>query len=107
MSSRLTRWAPGGSRVVGSLLAVLLLAPGVGMLGYVANTRVGAITYNLMHTYLLPGALLVADIAADSPLTHSIAFIWFAHIGFDRALGYGLKYVDGFGHTHLGSIGKG
>ena len=32
--------------------------------------------------------------------------IWLAHIGFDRALGYGLKYSAGFGFTHLGRIGK-
>jgi hypothetical protein len=29
-----------------------------------------------------------------------------AHIGIDRALGYGLKYSAGFGFTHLGRIGK-
>lgn len=34
------------------------------------------------------------------------ATIWCAHIGFDRALGYGLKYAEGFGFTHLGRIGR-
>jgi hypothetical protein len=29
-----------------------------------------------------------------------------AHIGLDRALGYGLKYNAGFVFTHLGRIGK-
>ena len=33
------------------------------------------------------------------------ALIWIAHIGLDRALGYGLKYATGFGDTHLGHIG--
>jgi hypothetical protein len=88
------------------LFAVLLLAPDVGMLGYLANTRVGATTYNLLHTYLGPGILLVAGVAADSSLMYSIGFIWFAHIGLDRALGYGLKYPDAFTHTHLGVIGR-
>ncbi len=37
-----------------------------------------------------------------SPLTLSIAMIWLAHIGIDRALGYGLKYNAGFHCTHLG-----
>ena len=41
-----------------------------------------------------------------APLMLSIAMIWLAHIGFDRALGYGLKYAGGFGFTHLGRIGK-
>ena len=30
-----------------------------------------------------------------------------AHIGIDRALGYGLKLPSGFKHTHLGVIGSG
>jgi hypothetical protein len=41
-----------------------------------------------------------------SPLILLIAMIWLAHIGFDRALGYGLKYESGFGFTHMGRIGK-
>ena len=41
-----------------------------------------------------------------SPLVLSIAMIWLAHIGFDRALGYGLKYASGFTFTHLGRIGR-
>ena len=51
-------------------------------------------------------ALMAAGFALASPLTLSIAMIWLAHIGFDRALGYGLKYSDGFGFTHLGRIGR-
>ncbi|MGQ7476239.1 DUF4260 family protein [Streptococcus suis] len=31
--------------------------------------------------------------------------IWLAHIGWDRAFGYGLKYESGFKHTHLGDLG--
>lgn len=27
-----------------------------------------------------------------------------AHISMDRALGYGLKYTDGFDRTHLGRL---
>lgn len=88
------------------LFALLLLAPDIGMLGYLADTRMGATTYNLLHTYLGPAILLVGGILAESPLTYSIAFVWFAHIGLDRALGYGLKYGDGFKHTHLGFIGR-
>ena len=85
---------------------MLILAPDIGMLGYLADTRVGAVTYNLVHTYLGPGVLLVVGVAVDSSLTYSIASIWLAHIGLDRALGYGLKYPDAFTHTHLGTIGR-
>src|SRR3954470_22529461 len=43
---------------------------------------------------------------AEAVLSQAAALIWFAHIGLDRALGYGLKYDDSFQHTHLGWIGK-
>jgi hypothetical protein len=32
--------------------------------------------------------------------------IWLAHIGFDRALGYGLKYSSGFGVTPWAGSGS-
>jgi hypothetical protein len=35
-----------------------------------------------------------------------LGLIFLAHSSFDRAAGYGLKYFDGFNHTHLGWIGK-
>ena len=53
-----------------------------------------------------PVALLTLGFGLGSPLTLSIALIWLAHIGIDRALGYGLKYSAGFGFTHLGRIGR-
>ena len=49
---------------------------------------------------------MTAGLAMASPLVLSIAMIWLAHIGIDRALGYGLKYSAGFGFTHLGRIGR-
>ena len=38
------------------------------------------------------------------PLAVAAALVWFAHIGADRMLGYGLKYPTGFGDTHLGRV---
>jgi len=64
------------------------------------------VIYNAAHSYLAPMALMVTGFAASEPLILSIAMIWLAHIGIDRALGYGLKYSTGFGFTHLGRIGK-
>jgi Domain of unknown function (DUF4260) len=87
--------------------AVLFLAPDLSFAGYLAGPRAGAIVYNAAHSYLAPMALMTGGIALSSPLALSIAMIWLAHIGFDRALGYGLKYAAGFGCTHLGRIGKG
>jgi hypothetical protein len=55
---------------------------------------------------MVPMSLMVTGFGMESPLTLSIAMIWLAHIGIDRALGYGLKYITGFGFTHLGRIGR-
>ena len=86
------------------LYLVLLLAPDVGMLGYLGGTRLGAVAYNLVHVYVAPAILLAAGAVTGSPLLSSLALVWFGHIGMDRLLGFGLKYPSGFHHTHLGTI---
>jgi Domain of unknown function (DUF4260) len=86
--------------------ALLFLVPDLSFAAYLAGSRIGAIGYNAAHSYLVPVTLMVLGFGLASPLTLSIAMIWLAHIGFDRALGYGLKYSAGFGFTHLGRIGK-
>jgi hypothetical protein len=85
--------------------AILFLAPDLSFAAYLAGPRAGAIVYNAAHSYLAPMALMTSGFGLDSPLVLSIAMIWLAHIGIDRALGYGLKYFAGFGFTHLGRIG--
>lgn len=86
--------------------ALFFLAPDISFLGYLLGTRIGALFYNAAHSLI--GALLVLVLAllTGSALTLSVALIWCAHIGFDRMLGYGLKYSTGFGFTHLGLIGR-
>lgn len=78
------------------LFALLFLAPDLSMAGYLAGVRVGAIAYNAIHTYLGPLVLAGYSVltARHTPLL--IALIWIAHIGFDRLLGFGLKYPTGF-----------
>ena len=88
------------------LFGVLFLAPDLSMLGYLAGPRVGAISYNAAHTYAASGALAGFGLALASPLAVALALIWTAHIGFDRAMGYGLKSPSGFHTTHLGQIGR-
>src|ERR1700730_18411826 len=85
---------------------VVCLVPDLSFAAYLAGPRVGAIVYNAAHTYMAPMSLMTAGFALASPLTLSIAMVWLAHIGIDRALGYGLKYSAGFTFTHLGRIGK-
>ena len=83
------------------MFAVLFFAPDIFMLGYLGGNRLGAIVYNIGHTYLVPAALLAAAWLLASPLAMAIAMIWIGHIGFDRIMGYGLKYQTGFKFTHL------
>ena len=86
------------------LFAVLFLVPDLFMLGYVRNAKVGARVYNLGHTYVAPFVLLVVWFAVSTPAVLWVTCIWTAHIGFDRALGYGLKDTSGFKNTHLQRI---
>jgi hypothetical protein len=86
--------------------ALLFLTPDLSFAAYLAGPRAGAIVYNAAHSYMAPMALMTTGFALSSPLVLSIAMIWLAHIGIDRALGYGLKYAAGFGFTHLGRIGR-
>ena len=76
------------------------------MLGYLAGPRAGAVAYNATHTYAAPAVLAAVSAAAGWGLGVPAALVWAAHIGLDRALGYGLKLPDGFPHTHLGPIGR-
>ncbi len=86
------------------MFAVLFLSPDLFMLGYLFGSRAGAWTYNLVHTYTGPLALGLVAYFAPTPLLFAICLIWAAHIGFDRFLGYGLKYETGFKDTHLGKV---
>ena len=88
------------------LYVVLILAPDLFMLGYLGGPRLGAATYNLGHTWLLPAALAAVGIVAGISLAGDVAVIWFGHIGVDRLLGYGLKLPTSFQDTHLGRIGR-
>lgn len=88
------------------LFLVLFLAPDLSFLGYLAGPAVGAAAYNAAHSTIGPIALLAFGVLAGLPIAVSLALIWAAHVGFDRALGYGLKYRTAFGRTHLGRIDR-
>ena len=86
--------------------AALFLLPDLSFLAYLAGPRWGALAYNAAHSYLGAVGLLAVGVLGASPMLLAAALVWCAHIGFDRALGYGLKYAAGFGQTHLGRIGR-
>lgn len=88
------------------IFAVAFLAPDLSFFGYLAGPRAGAWAYNLAHSLIGPLALGVVALAGGPAWSGPAALIWLAHIGFDRALGYGLKDPSAFGVTHLGLIGR-
>ena len=80
----------------------LFLSPDLSMLGYLINTKVGAVTYNLVHHRAIALLVIACGYYTHNNYCLSIGILLFAHSSFDRMLGYGLKYGDSFKHTHLG-----
>jgi hypothetical protein len=83
------------------LLLVLVLAPDLSMVGFLAGSTIGAATYDAAHTYAFPVALAAVGLIVDAEIAVQLGLIWLTHIGIDRAIGYGLKYPTGFKDTHL------
>ncbi|MEW5321548.1 DUF4260 domain-containing protein [Geobacillus thermoleovorans] len=86
------------------LFFVLLLAPDISMIGYLFNNKVGAVLYNLFHTYSLPIGVVILGVLLSNEVVLEIGLIWSAHIGMDRMIGYGLKYPTHFKDTHLNRV---
>lgn len=78
-----------------------ILLPDLSIIAYVINNRIGALSYNLSHNYIIPSLLLILYVISNQPILLSIGLIWMIHIAFDRAMGFGLKYSHHFKATHL------
>jgi hypothetical protein len=102
----LATWAFAHTGASWWLYAVLFLSPDLSFAGYLAGPKPGAVAYNALHSTLGPAVLAGLGLFLESSMLLGIAAIWAAHIGFDRMLGYGLKYTSGFNDTHLGRIGR-
>lgn len=83
---------------------VLILLPDIGMLGYLINTKTGALTYNVFHHKGLAILFFLAGIYFEIEVMQLIGIILFSHAALDRIFGYGLKYADNFKNTHLGHL---
>ncbi len=81
--------------------ALLFLLPDISMLGYTVNARIGAISYNAVHSYAAPLILAAGALGTNHIAVLALSLIWTAHIAFDRLLGFGLKYPTRFKDTHL------
>ena len=86
--------------------ALLFLTPDLSMIGYLANPRVGAWTYNLIHHKGLAVTLYALGFLFAVPWLMLAGTILLGHSSLDRVFGYGLKYPDAFQNTHLGRIGR-
>ncbi|MFD1142933.1 DUF4260 domain-containing protein [Larkinella insperata] len=84
----------------------LLLLPDLSMLGYLVNPRIGAYAYNFFHHKAVAVVVGATGFLLVSPVLMLTGVLLFGHSAMDRLFGYGLKYADGFDHTHLGRIGK-
>lgn len=82
------------------------LAPDLGFLGYLINSKAGAATYNLLHHKGLAILFYLAGLHLSVPVLQFTGLLMFGHSSFDRMLGYGLKFSDSFHNTHLGPTGK-
>ncbi len=86
--------------------ALFFFIPDLSFAAYLAGNRIGARGYNAAHSLIGALGCLAAGFLGDVSILLIAGLIWAAHIGFDRALGYGLKYDAGFSFTHLGRIGR-
>ena len=92
----------------GSWLVVLplLLVPDLSAIGYLRGPRLGAFTYNVVHNWALGLGVLGLAVAIDSVPLAIAGAVLIAHVGMDRAVGYGLKLSTSFHDTHLGRMGR-
>lgn len=86
------------------LFFVLLLIPDITMIGYVINNKIGAIIYNLGHSFISPVLLALCYFYFLKDYLLLLSIIWVAHIFMDRLFGFGLKYPDSFKKTHIQRI---
>lgn len=85
---------------------IFILAPDLAMLGYLINPKIGAICYNIAHSWILACGLILTAYLLQNDILMIAGLILAAHIGIDRAIGYGLKHYSGFKDTHLAGVGK-
>ncbi|MFL0353846.1 DUF4260 domain-containing protein [Xanthomarina sp. GH4-25] len=83
---------------------VLILLPDVSMLGYLINSKIGAFTYNVFHHKGVAIGVYLLGVYFQNEMLQLIGIILFTHASMDRVFGYGMKFTDGFKHTHLGKL---
>src|SRR5262249_56285268 len=93
----------GGSWIV---FVALLLWPDLFMLGYLANAKLGARLYNLVHTNVLPLALATVSLGVRQSGLMAFALIWLAHIGGGPAVGAAAEAAPFFMADHRPRVAR-
>ena len=88
------------------ILPATFLLFDIGVIGYLKDTKLGALTYNISHSLTIPTFLIASGILFDISWIAVFGFCWIFHVAVDRSLGFGLKHQHSFKETHLGKIGK-
>lgn len=83
---------------------VLLFTPDIGMFGYAINSRIGAYVYNFFHHKGIAVLFILLGWFYNKDIYFVIGSVLLAHSSLDRVFGYGLKFISGFKHTHLGDL---
>lgn len=83
----------------------LLLLPDLSMVGYLFNSRSGALLYNFFHHKGIAILFYMVGYTTGEPYLALTGSVLFGHASMDRIFGFGLKYADSFKRTHLGHIG--
>ncbi len=86
------------------IYGLLFFLPDIGMLGYIVNKKVGAISYNIFHHKGVALSVYFIGLIAQSTEIQFWGLLLFSHSCFDRVFGYGLKFYTDFKHTHLGNL---
>lgn len=87
-----------------SIFFLLLFVPDLPLIFYGIDKRFASITYNIVHSIVLPIILGLLSYFNGSQIGIQISLIWFAHIGMDHVFGYGYKYLGHMKETHFSRI---
>jgi uncharacterized protein DUF4260 len=69
------------------LFALFFVLPDLSLAVHVVSRRVGAIVYNLTHSYVVGVGLTAMGVASSDSSLLPLALTWVAHISFDRLIG--------------------
>jgi hypothetical protein len=80
---------------------LLWLVTDISMVGYLKDKKAGAISYNLVHNYILGLLVTFLGLWQNNNFVVSLGVILISHVGLDRFLGFGLKYPSNFKDSHI------